>query len=108
MSSLCSGLDAYSQDFCSCLWPRLMFMLLAKTFVCLQPRLLDDYSDPIDVKKDIKENHKLLGRLASLARHNQSVDLQDTSDDDYSVPYEIKKLNRGNLNPFRLKYPVML
>ena len=83
----------------------MLLMLAAKTFVhacsqgfcsCLQPRLLDDYSDPIDVKKDIKENHKLLGRLASLARHNQNVDLQDTSDDDYSVPYEIKKLNRGS------------
>ena len=57
-----------------------------------QPQLLDDYSDPIDLKK---QNAKLIKSLESVAKQDPHPDLQDTSDDDYSVPYELKKLKRG-------------
>lgn len=55
----------------------------------LQPQLLDEYSDPFDLKKQIADNPELLGACAQ----NQGV-----ADDDYSVPYEVKKLLiRGKL-----------
>ena len=52
---------------------------------CLQPRFLDDYSVPYDLKKQIEKNPGALGL--------KSPDAEEVSDDDYSVPYEIKKLN---------------
>ena len=55
----------------------------------LQPQLLDEYSDPFDLKKQIAENPELLGACAQT---------QGVADDDYSVPYEVKKLIRGHLN----------
>ncbi|KAK2177553.1 hypothetical protein NP493_593g01045 [Ridgeia piscesae] len=49
------------------------------------PPLLDEYSDPFDLKKQIAENTELLGACASVP----------LAEDDYSVPYEVKKLMQG-------------
>ena len=49
---------------------------------CFQPRLLDEYSDPADCKKQFEE---MRGDGAVLP----------VIEDDYSVPYEVKKLFKG-------------
>ncbi len=49
-----------------------------------QPRLLDEYSDPADCKKQFEE---MRGDGAVLP----------VVEDDYSVPYEVKKLFKGEL-----------
>jgi hypothetical protein len=49
---------------------------------------LDEYSDPFDLKKQIADNPELLGACA-----------QGVADDDYSVPYEVKKLIKGRQLP---------
>ena len=51
---------------------------------CQQPALLDEYSDPFDLKTQ-GMTPELLGACASAP----------IVDDDYSVPYEVKKLMRG-------------
>lgn len=53
-------------------------------FFYIQPRLLDEYSDPVDLKKQIQE--EMLGACAV-----------PVMEDDYSVPYEVKKLFKGML-----------
>ena len=53
----------------------------------VQPRLLDEYSDPFDLKKQIAENPEVLGGLGV-----EEEDVKSVSDDDYSVPFEIKNM----------------
>ena len=48
-----------------------------------QPQLLDEYSDPFDLKKELAETPELLGACAQ----------GPVTEDDYSVPYEVKKVN---------------
>ena len=52
------------------------------------PRVLDEYCDPVDLKKNVTnaEGGNLLGGCAP--NHLQP-------DDDYSVPYEVKKIMPG-------------
>ena len=51
----------------------------------LQPQLLDEYSDPFDLKRQLADNPELLGACAPTP----------VAEDDYSVPYEVKKLIKG-------------
>ena len=61
--------------------------VLLSWYKCLfQPRLLDEYSDPVDLKKQIQE--EMLGVCAA----------DPVVEDDYSVPYEVKKLFRGRFD----------
>ena len=47
------------------------------------PRLLDEYSDPFDLKKEIADSTQLSP--------------PPISEDDYSVPYEVKMQLKGTL-----------
>ena len=55
---------------------------------CFQPTLLEDYSDPFDLKKQIQDTPDLLGACAPAT-------VQAVTEDDYSVPYEVKKMMKG-------------
>ena len=46
---------------------------------------MDEYCDPIDLKRQLAESAELLGACAPLP----------SGEDDYSVPYEVKKIMRG-------------
>lgn len=53
----------------------------------MQPRLLDEYCDPLDLKKTVSDGTELLGAIAPTP----------AIEDDYSVPYEVKKILKGNV-----------
>lgn len=50
-----------------------------------KPRLTDEYCDPVDLRNQLAESADLLGACA----------LTLPIDDDYSVPYEVKKIVKG-------------
>ena len=60
----------------------------------LQPQLLDEYSDPFDLKRQLADNPELLGACAPTP----------VAEDDYSVPYEVKKLIKGQLKSVAIVY----
>ena len=56
----------------------------------LQPRILDEYSDPFDVKKEIEQTSKDEDTVKSETQFlNATQDTPQASEDDYSVPYEL-------------------
>ena len=58
-----------------------------------QPRILDDYSDPVDVKNKILDSKKAKEKLLAITEKKGSE--YQESDDDYSVPYEVRKNIQG-------------
>ena len=70
----------------------------------LKPQILDEYSDPIDLKKVIEHSENAIGDAASsLSMDTVIPDSERDSDqpmkceDDYSVPYEIKERQKGTI-----------
>ena len=64
--------------------------------VTLQPQILDEYSDPFDVKKEIVQVSKDDAVMRSETQFlNATKDTPQASEDDYSVPYELKTLDGG-------------
>lgn len=64
----------------------------------LQPIILDEYSDPFDVKKDIELTSKDDKTSAVDAQSvNATEEAPQASEDDYSVPYELKNLVGGKV-----------
>ena len=65
-------------------------------YTVFQPRILDDYSDPFDVKKEIELSAKDEDATESEAQFlNVTLDTTPSAEDDYSVPYELKCSDGG-------------
>lgn len=62
---------------------------------------MDEYSDPYDLKKQIQDTPELLGACAPAT-------VQAIAEDDYSVPYEVKKLMKGKYTKSRFEYTAKL
>ena len=70
----------------------------------LQPRILDEYSDPFDVKKEIEQSSKADDTVKSETQFLSATQgTPQASEDDYSVPYELKNVagEEGNFKHFQ-------
>ena len=68
-------------------------------YLVLQPRILDEYSDPFDVKKEIEQVSSGVTTQDTVQSNvqfpNITHETPQASEDDYSVPYELKISDGG-------------
>jgi hypothetical protein len=75
-----------------------MLVVTVVSSLYLQPGLLADYSDPCDVKKQIIQH------TVDLLSVNGNADVAQQSDDDYSVPYDVKRKMQGKHCMFNVRF----